>query len=157
MAKRIVRLLLLLLGIGILAGATLFVALRWDGIPAEVLTNFTGAGQPDSFEPKSALWTLLDIGWAAFVLTAVIARVPALWKKNGGFVRVSALRAGGRTLLEPSWLSMDLLNLEAALLFSYLAVCSARCRPLGGWFLPTFLGVLLLSLVVPGVLMKNAG
>ena len=157
MVKRIVRLDLLLLGICVLAGATLLVALRWDSIPAKVPTNFTGAGQPDAFEPKGTLWAMLGFGWGAFALTAAIARVPALWKKNGGFVRVSTLRIGGRTILEPNWLSLDLLSLELALLFSWLARCSALCRPLGVWFMPAFFGVLLLSFIVPGVLMRDLG
>ncbi len=155
MIKRIIRLVLLLLGICVLACATLLVVLRWDSIPAEVPTNYTAAGRPDSYAPKGSLRTMLGFGWAAFALMSAIARMPALWKKNGGFVRVSSLRVGGRTVLEPNWLSLDLLSLELALLFSYLAVCSALCRPLGAWLLPAFLGVMLLSFVVPSVLMKN--
>ena len=155
MVKRIVRIVLLLLGIAVLLAATLFVAIRWDRIPAEIPTNFTGSGQPDEYAPKGSLITMLCFGWGAFVLTSVIARVPALWKGNGGFVRVSSLRIGGKTVLGPNWLSMDLLSLVVALLFSYLTLCSARCRPLGVWFLPVFIGVLLLSFVLPGVLMNG--
>ena len=157
MAKTIVRLVLLLLGILILLGATLFIALRWGSIPAEIPTRFDGAGQPEELSPKSALWMMLGVGWLMYVLMSVIARSPALWKNNGGFVRVSAVRIGGKTMLEPNWLSLDLVSLDVALLFSYLSVCSALSRPLGAWFMPVFFGVLLLSYVVPSVLMKNIG
>ncbi len=153
MTKRIVRFVLLLLGILALLGATLFVALRWDSIPAEIPTQFDGAGRPESFSAKSSLLGMLIAGWLFFAATAVIARVPALWKKNGGFVRVSSLRIGGKTLIEPNWLSMDLMSDVVALLFSYLSVCSALCRPLGAWFLPLLFASLLLSFVVPSLLL----
>ena len=155
MTKRIVRFVLLLLGILALLGATLFVALHWGSIPAEIPTQFDGAGRPESFSAKRSLWGMLIVGWLFFAATAVIARVPALWKKNGGFVRVSSLRIGGKTLIEPNWLSMDLMSLLIALLFSYLSICSALCRPLGAWFLPVVFGVLLLSFVVPSLLLGS--
>ena len=155
MTKRIVRLVLLLVGLLALLGATLFVALRWGSIPAEIPTRFTGAGQPEEFKAKSSLWGMLIAGWLFFAATAAIARVPALWKKNGGFVRVSALRIGGKTLLEPNWLSMDLMSVVVALLFSYMSVCSALCRPLGAWFLPLLFASLLLSFVVPSLVLER--
>ena len=155
MTKRIVRLVLLFLGLLALLGATLLIVLRWDSIPAEIPTSYSGAGQPEEFKAKSSLWGMLITGWFFFAATAAIARVPALWKKNGGFVRVSALRIGGKTLLEPNWLSMDLMSVVVALLFSYMSVCSALCRPLGVWFLPVLFPVLLLSFVVPGLVLRQ--
>ena len=155
MAKTIVRIVLLLLGFLALLGATLFIVLRWDSIPAEIPTEFGGAGRPEDYQAKSSLWGMLIAGWLFFAATAVIARVPAMWKKNGGFVRVSALRIGGKTLLEPNWLSMDLMSLVVALLFSYMSVCSALCRPLGAWFLPLLFASLLLSFAVPSLVLER--
>ena len=154
MAKRIVRLVLLLLGILALLGATLFIVLRWDSIPAEIPTEFDGAGQPEEFKEKGSLLGMLIAGWLFFSVTAVIARVPALWRKNGGFVRVSTLRIGGRTI-GANWLSVDLMSTLVALLFSYMSVCSALCRPLGVWFLPLLFASLLLSFVVPSLVLGS--
>ena len=154
MTKRIVRLVLLLLGILALLGAALFVALRWDSIPAEVPTHYDGAGQPEDYSGKGTLWGMLATGWAMFAMTAAIARFPALWKKNGGFVRVNSLRIGGKTI-GANWLSLDLLSTEIAFLFAYLSVNSALCRPLGAWLLPVFFVMLLLSFVVPSLLLGS--
>ena len=154
MTKRIVRLVLLLLGILALLGATLFIILRWDSIPAEIPTSYTGAGQPEEFRAKNSLWGMLIAGWLFFAATAVIARMPALWKKNGGFVRVSTLRIGGVTI-GANWLSMDLMSVLVALLFSYMSVCSALCRPLGVWFLPLLFASLLLAFVVPSLVLGS--
>ena len=154
MAKTIVRIVLLLLGFLALLGATLFIVLRWDSIPAEIPTEFGGAGRPEDYQAKSSLWGMLTAGWLFSAAMAVVGRMPALWKKNGGFVRVSTLRIGGVTI-GPNWLSMDLMSLLIALLFSYLSICSALCRPLGAWFLPVFCGVLLLSFVVPSLLLGS--
>ena len=105
MVKRIVRLVLLLLGICALAGATLLVALRWDSIPAEVPTNFTGAGQPDAFEPKGTLWAMLGFGWgvesaaAATVIAQAASCVYCLLRLRGvDFMRLrrEELRPDGR-------------------------------------------------------------
>lgn len=154
MTKRIVRLVLLLLGILALLGATVFVALRWDSIPAEIPTSYTGAGQPEEFKAKSSLWGMLIVGWLFFAATAAIARVPALWKKNGGFIRVNTLRIGGMTI-GANWLSMDLMGVVVSLLFSYMSVCSALCRPLGVWFMPLLFASLLLAFVVPSLLLGS--
>ena len=154
MAKRIVRLVLLLLGILALLGATLFIVLRWDSIPAEIPTEFDGVGRPEDYQTKSSLWGMLIAGWLFFAATAMIARVPALWKKNGGFVRVSTLRIGGMTI-GANWLSMDLMSTLVALFFSYMSVCSALCRPLGVWFLPLLFASLLLAFVVPGLVLGS--
>ena len=115
---------------------------RWDSIPAEVPTEFGGAGRPEDYQTKSSLWGMLIVGWLFSAALAVIGRVPALWKKNGGFVRVSRLRIGG-VAIGPNWLNMDLMSLLVALLFSYLSICSALCRPLGAWFMPVFFAVLM--------------
>ena len=154
MAKRIVRLVLLLLGILALLGATLFVALRWDSIPAEIPTEFDGAGQPEEFKEKGSLLGMLIAGWLFFSVTAVIARVPALWKKNGGFVRINTIRIGGKTI-GANWLNMDLMSVVISLFFSYMSVCSALCRPLGVWFLPLLFAALLLAFVVPSLLLGS--
>lgn len=154
MAKTIIRIVLLLLSFLVLLGATLFIVLRWDSIPAEVPTEFGGAGRPEDYQTKSSLWGMLIVGWLFSAALAVIGRVPALWKKNGGFVRVSRLRIGGVTI-GPNWLNMDLMSLLVALLFSYLSICSALCRPLGAWFMPVFFGVLLFSFLVPSLLLGS--
>ena len=154
MAKTIIRIILLLLSFLVLLGATLFIVLRWDSIPAEVPTEFGGAGRPEDYQAKSSLWGMLIVGWLFSAALAVIGRVPALWKKNGGFVRVSRLRIGGVTI-GPNWLSMDLMSLLVALLFSYLSICSALCRPLGAWFMPVFFAVLLCSFLVPSLLLGS--
>ena len=154
MAKTIIRIVLLLLGFLVLLGATLFIVLRWDSIPAEIPTEFDGAGRPEDYQTKSSLWGMLIVGWLFFTATAVIARVPALWKKNGGFVRVSTLRIGGR-IIGANWLSMDLMSVVVALLFSYMSVCSALCRPLGVWFLLLTFASLLLAFVVPSLVLGS--
>ena len=97
---------------------------------------------------------MLIVGWLFSAAMAVIGRVPALWKKNGGFVRVSTLRIG-KVTIGPNWLNMDLMSLLVALLFSYLSICSALCRPLGAWFMPVFFAALLLSFVVPSLLLGS--
>ena len=152
--KQILRIAVLLLGLFVLLGTTLFVVLRWQQIPELIPTNFDGAGHIGAYGAKSSLIGLLLVAWIAWLLMAALARFPRLMKKNGGFVRVNAIRFGG-TRLEPTPLSLDLCALVLAALFSYLCICSMLCRDLGVWFLPVTLVAVLLATLLPSLLEKG--
>ena len=152
--KQILRLLVVILGLLVLLGTTVFLVLRWSGIPEQIPAHFAGAGHIDGYESKDSLIGLLVLAWVFWLLMIVLARVPRLLKQNGGFMRVNAIRFGG-TKLEPTPLSLELTALALALLFGYLTLCSALCRNLGGWFLPVSLIAVLLAMLVPSLLERS--
>jgi hypothetical protein len=140
--RKAIRIVLPALGFLALLGATLFVALRWEEIPAQVPANFDFAGRIESWTGKQELWIELGFGWLFTVFMALGIRFP-----NLGGMRVSALRAGRLRVKAPAEL-LAVMALVIGLLFSYLAVCTALCRNLGVWCLPVALLAVLLPLVV---------
>ena len=152
--KQILRLLVVILGLLVLLGTTVFLVLRWSGIPEQIPAHFDGAGHIEDYNNKNSLIGSLVIAWAAWLLMVALARFPRLLKQNGGIVRVNALRIGAMRL-EPTPLSLELGGLVLALILCYLTVCSALCRDLGGWFIPVSLITLVLVMLVPSLLERG--
>ena len=140
--RKAIRIVLPALGFLTLLGATLFVALRWEQIPAQVPANYDFAGHIESWTGKATLWKELGFGWLFTILMAVSIRFPNL---QG--LRMSALRAGRLRVKAPAEL-LAVMTLVIGLLFSYLAVCVALCRNLGVWCLPVTLVAVMAPLVV---------
>ena len=152
--KQILRLLVVMLGLLVLLGTTLFLVLRWSGIPEQIPAHFDGAGHIDGYEGKNSLIGMTVLAWILWLLMVILARFPRLLKQNGGLVRVNAIRIGG-TRLEPTPLGLELTGLALALLFGYLTLCCALCRDLGSWFLPVSLIAVLLAMLVPSLLERS--
>ena len=127
------------LGAALLLAATVFVLVRWSGLPDRIPTHFNAAGQPDGYGGKSGLIGLLVTGWVMYVLVTVLSFFPSTWNMPGKN-RPNGLRAGADMLA--------VLRPLLALIFAWITVCTALGRGLGAWFLPVTLGVLLLDLVV---------
>lgn len=153
--KRILYIGILIPGLLLLLGVTVYLVLRWDALPELVPTNFDGAGHPTSYGGKGSPLFALITGWVSWLLLGALALFPALRKQNRGAVRVSALRFGNKTYIPFTGLNSALMADELAALFGYITVRSARSRELGRLFLPAFLGLTALLLFVPGLFWKE--
>ena len=141
MKTKILRIILQGLGLLILLAVTIFIVLRWQELPAEVPSRFDAAGHPESFEPKTALLSLLAVTWVGYGLFTVLSYFPKTW--NLPVKTPRAYRIAG--------VLMPVLGLMLALIFGYLSFCSALGRDLGTWFLPAVLagiGVPVLVLII---------
>ena len=127
------------LGAALLLAATVFVLVRWPAVTDRIPAHFDAAGQPDGFGAKSGLAVLLGFGWVMYVLVTVLSFFPSTWNMPGKN-RPNGLRATADMLA--------VMRPLVALLFAWLTVCAALGRGLGVWFLPVFLGALLIDLVV---------
>lgn len=72
--------LTLLLGMGVLLGATLHVIFCWNTIPEEIPTHFNAAGEIDAIGQERFLLVPLVIGWALYGL----ARLGGFGEGNAG-------------------------------------------------------------------------
>lgn len=153
--KRILYIGILIPGLLLLLGVTVYLILRWDALPELVPTNFDGAGHPTSYGGKGSLLSALIAAWLSWLLLGALALFPALRKQNRGAFRVSALRFGNKTYLPFTGLNSALMADELAALFGYITVRSTRSQELGRLFLPAFLGLTALLLFVPGLFWKE--
>lgn len=121
------------LGMLILLAAGVFVLIRWQSLPDQVATHYSAAGQIDGYGKKSTLLTLVMISFVLYGLTCFASVVP-----------ISAWNVGtGNT--DRARLLLSIFRLIIAAGFAYIIVCSALCVPLGVWFLPVFVGGLVVS------------
>ncbi len=127
------------LGLMILLAATLFVIIRWGSLPERIPTHFDAAGQADGYGGKSSLVMLLFLSWMTYGMTTFFSFFPDTWNMPGRN-RPNGLRA-----------TADMLAVTRPLLafiFGWLIFCSTLGRPLGAWFLPVTMGLLLGNLAV---------
>ena len=144
MSYKIVRIFLQGLGLLFLLAVTVFIASRWDSLPAEIPAHFNAAGQPESFGPKSSLLSLLVISWVGYGLFTVLSYFPKFWN-----LPVKTPRA-----YQIAGILMPVLGLMLALIFGWVSLRSAQGLGLGSWFMPAVLagvGVPVLVLIVGGL------
>ena len=132
----------LALGLLALGGVTLWVLLRLPHLPERLPAHFNAAGEIDAWGGRGILWVPLAVGWMIFLVLSVLLRLPGAWNLGVNAAGVQREKALGiaRDLL-------SLLRFAVAAGFAFIAWRTAQCRPLGGWFLPVFLGGTLLPLV----------
>ena len=135
MAKRIIRIALDVLSLLILLGTVVFLTVYWKRLPDQVPTHYDARGQIDDWGGKGMLILEPIMMLALYVVFSLSKTLR--FRSMGKEVRVPAPE-----LMFPAFK----LALLAGL--SYMAVCTALARPLGVWFLPVFIGIVFLPLIV---------
>lgn len=130
MINRVLRIAIEVLCLALLLGTVVFLAVFWKNIPDSVPNSFGGTGQVESYAGKGRL-LIFPVFMAVIYLLLSLVRTMR-FRSLGREVRIPA-----PPLLFPA---MKLAILAA---FSYMTVCSALNRPLGAWYLPVFLTLIL--------------
>ena len=135
MVTRIIRIAVEVLCLALLLGTVIFLIAFWKNIPDNVPNHFDSVGRIDGYAGKK---TLLMLPVFMTVLYAVLSLVRTMrFRSLGKEVRVST-----PLLLFP------MMKLTVLAAFAYITVCSALSRPLGAWYLPVFLALILGPLVI---------
>lgn len=135
MSTRIIRIAVEVLCLALLLGTVIFLIVFWKNIPDSVPNHFDGAGRIDGYAPKK---TLLLLPVCMTVLYAALS-----------LVRTMRFRSLGKEVRVPApLLIFPLMKLAVLAAFAYMTVCSALERPLGAWYLPVFLALILGPLVI---------
>ncbi len=139
MNRKTLRRALHVLGLLVLLGSMVFIALRWSSMPDQIPTHFNAAGRIDGWNGKPAVIVLPIIGLAVYGLVCFVGALPAnLWNTPSD-------RPVRNT--ETARLLIAVMALAVAVSFAYMTVCSVLCVPLGRWFLPVFIAGLSLPFV----------
>lgn len=135
MLKQVLRIVVEIFCLALLLGTVIFLIVFWKNIPDSVPSHFDRMGQIDAYAGKNSL-ILLPVMMT--ILYAVLSLVKTMrFRSLGKEVRVPA-----PLLLFP------LMKLAILAGFAYMIVCSALGRPLGAWYLPVFLTLVLGPMVV---------
>ena len=145
------------LGLLILLGATLFVALRWSKIPSEVALHYDFLGNPTDYSGKSSLLGLLVMSWVMYAVLVVVSFFPQSWNMPGRpAFRISGFHPQSPGQVQAAADMLAVMRVELAALFGWLMFCTARGTSLGAWFLPGFFVALGLTLVIGLVRMTRS-
>ena len=140
MPKRIIHIVLDVLALLLLLGTIVFLIVSWTHIPDTVPTHFNAKGGIDGWGGKASLLMLPAVGVVLYVVLSLSKTLR--FRSPGKEVRFSAPE-----LMFPS------LKLALSAGFAYMTVCGAKARPLGMWYMPVFLALIFLPIVVFAVLM----
>lgn len=135
MAKHIIRIAAEVLCLALMLGTVIFLIVFWKSIPDSVPSHFDSLGRIDGYAEKKTL-ILLPVFMAVIYAVLSLAKTMRL-RSLGKEVRVPA-----PPLLFP------MMKLAVLGGFAYITICSALCRPLGVWYLPVFLILVLGPMVV---------
>lgn len=139
MDKKILHRLLLVLGLLILLGSIVFIAVRWSVTPDVIAIHFNAAGQIDGWGKKATVLILPIIGLLVYGSVCFVSLLPTnLWNTPGNRPVRNA---------ETARIMMALMGFFLALAFAYMTVCSVLCVPLGRWFMPVFIAGLALPFI----------
>lgn len=124
------------IGIGSLAGTTVWLLAVWKQIAARIPVHYDLMGKVDRMAGKGSLWLLVVVGWIMFFALSVVECFPQIWN-TGVQVTPKNQEQVYRTLKN----MLGTLKLIIAVLFSYLISQSAFGGHLPPQFLPVFLVV----------------
>jgi uncharacterized membrane protein len=127
-----------------LAALILIPAIWYDRLPEQIPTHYGFGGMPDHHSGKGAIWMLPAIGVVLFLLFSginlLLTARPSRYEKPKPEELIK---------LPKIILLMQLLKVFLSLTFVYIIiqtirVTSGEAEGLGAWFLPVFIGLLLI-------------
>lgn len=120
-----------------------YLIINWNNIVENVPSHYNSAGQSDSWGSKSSLIVLpivtiiVNISMSGVLLCPQALNVPVKITEEN-YVKVYDL-------------TRDLMNFTKIAInisFLYITLMSANCKPLGNWFLPIFLIIIFMPIVI---------
>lgn len=130
------------LGFLLLAGTSVYVAVRWQALPDQLPAHYNFAGEIDRWGSKSELLIVLAIGWGLWLLMTAVERFPKIW--NTGVEVTPENREQVYRILK-SMLEIERLLISGV--FAFLTMYGTLGRNLPGLFLPVFLLAILGNLI----------
>ena len=79
MNRKVIYLIMNIIGFLALLGSTLFVIIMWSQIPDQIPTHYNFAGEADGYGGKGSLIFMMVLAWFMFILITVLMRFPNTW------------------------------------------------------------------------------
>ena len=133
---RIIERILAVLGIVILLAATIYVAIKFQGINEDIPIHFNAAGEPDGYGSKYSLLFPIILGWVIYISNLILLRLPKIWNVPAGWSYA------------PIKMMVVVLNVFVALTFAWMIVASVRGQGLGLGFIIVTLGGIFGTIII---------
>ncbi len=144
--------ILAIVGLLCFFGFTLYSITR---VPDSVPTHFNARGNPDDYGSKTFLWMLPVIAFVVYSILSLVVRIP---EKSNYPVTITPANARRQYTLRIRLLRY--LKVAIVLMFFFISyktvmVAQANSSGLGIWFLPVFLGIILIPLIIYFILAQR--
>jgi uncharacterized membrane protein len=119
-----------------------FLIIDWPNIPNKIASHYNALGTPDAWSSKESIVTMPVVNFGLYVLLTVISFFPKLWN-----IPVEITNENYLFIYKNMRSMLSFLKLIIVATFTYISICDATGRPLGGFFLILFL-VLLFGVMI---------
>ncbi len=136
---------LALLGLLVLFG---YVIYHFPKLPDIIPSHFNASGQPDDYSAKSTLWLLPGIAVFIYILLSLIVLIPHQFNYSVKITAENALRQYKIAIRLISYLKAAIIWMFFYISYATISVVAKEDSGLGLWFLPTFLGGILIPLII---------
>ena len=125
-----------------------FMIYQYNSLPDMVATHFNAQGEPDSFSKKTAMWFLPAAAVVIYSILSLIIRIP---EKLNYFVKITQANAHTQYML--SIRLIRVLKLTIILMLFYIGYESVMISKhysnnLGTWFIPIYISVILIPVII---------
>ena len=150
---KVYDLVLGVLSLLVLAGASIWILVHWGAIPDAVPTHYDFSGNIHGTGGKSNILIMVGLAWFIWLTFTVLDFFPGAWNVHGlSEISSTAGKAKAITLTRTF---LQVIKLLIAILFSYLAICMAQGRTASPLLLPLSIFLLMGATVVHVLLLSR--
>ena len=143
MNRKIIYLIMNIIGFLALLGSTVFLLVSWSHIPDQIPTHYNFAGVADGYGGKGSLIFMMVLAWFMFVLITVLMRCPNTWNMP---VKVTADNKA--RLYSITRAMLEVVKMLTSLLFAVMLINAAIATPMPRFILIALIAAMLLSIIM---------
>lgn len=143
MNRKVIYLIMNIIGFLALLGSTVFILVSWSHIPDQIPTHYNFAGEADGYGGKGSLIFMMVLAWFMFVLITVLMRFPNTWNMP---VKVTAENKA--RLYSITRAMLEVIKMLTSLLFAVMLINAAIATPMPRFILIALIAAMLLSIIM---------
>ena len=143
MNRKVIYLIMNIIGFLALLGSTVFLLVSWSHIPDQIPTHYNFAGVADGYGGKGSLIFMMVLAWFMFILITVLMRFPNTWNMP---VKVTAENKA--RLYSITRAMLEVIKMLASLLFAVMLINAAIATPMPRFILIALIAAMLLSIIM---------
>lgn len=143
MNRKVIYLIMNIIGFLALLGSTVFILVSWSHIPDQIPTHYNFAGEADGYGGKGSLIFMMVLAWFMFVLITVLMRFPNTWNMP---VKVTAENKA--RLYSITRAMLEVIKMLTSLLFAVMLINAAIAPPMPRFILIALIAAMLLSIIM---------
>jgi Protein of unknown function (DUF1648) len=121
------------------------IGLYWSQLPERIPTRYGLSGAPDGFGPKATIWILAGAAIFLYALTSFVGSHPERLNLPAWVTPEQRRQVQPQAVATIGWLKAEIIWIFAWMTWTTLQVALGRSSGLGSAFLPTSLGVVVVT------------